>query len=71
MSCVVYAIYPPGWLLPRASAKKVEMQAERVGTDAEKEGYDEDLNAPAEIPDSVQHWVLWPFVRYPWLGKVF
>jgi len=71
MSCVVFAIYPPGWLLPRASAKKVEMQAERVGTDVEKEGYDEDLNAPAEIPDSVRRWVLSPFVRYPWLGKVF
>ncbi|KAF5830764.1 hypothetical protein DUNSADRAFT_14084 [Dunaliella salina] len=63
MSCLVFAIYPPGWLLPRASAKKVEMQAERVQAgqvvekDIEKEGYDEDsdLNAPAEIPDSIRN----------------
>eukprot|EP00983_Pelagomonas_calceolata_P047321 1140581-Pelagomonas_calceolata.AAC.2 len=73
MSILMFAIYPPGYLLPRASARKAEQMEQVVdqSKDVEKSTFDEDLHAPAEIPDSVRRWVLTPFERIPWLGRVF
>lgn len=72
LACLMFAIYPPSYLLPRASFKKVEEYQDQVGVeDEEKAGYDEDLHAPAEIPESLRKWILPPFERHPWLGNVF
>ncbi|KAF5841822.1 hypothetical protein DUNSADRAFT_10885 [Dunaliella salina] len=73
MSILMFAIYPPGYLLPRASSKKAEHREQVVeqSKDVEKSVYDDDLHAPAEIPDSVRRLVLTPFEKIPWLGRVF
>jgi len=77
LSIVVFVVWPPSYFLPRASAKKAEKrdmwkEAHRGERDVEKKvEVEDDVDAPAVIPDSLRNTVLVPFIKYPWLGKIF
>ena len=76
LAIAMSAVFPPGYLLPKSSARKAE-RSEGAGTvlpqDAEKgvEKCEADgLFEPAEVPPCMKP-ILRPFEALPWLGRLF
>jgi hypothetical protein len=71
LSIIPFAVYPPSFLLPRASAKKAEKRGQSSECIDSEKNEDEKEDLRADVPEFYRQYVLGPFERYPWLGKVF